>query len=122
MLTLIAQFGPNSIQPQNSRADLIVTDNYSALNSLTNFISQLFGVMTVLAGLFFIVYFVMGAFKWTAAGGDSGKVQKARDQMVQGVLGLILIVASYSIIGLIGTILGLEILDPMKAIGDIINI
>ncbi|HYD34893.1 MAG TPA: hypothetical protein VD999_02400 [Vitreimonas sp.] len=93
----------------------------TALKNLELFVSQILGFLTVLAALFFIVYFVMGAFKWTAAGGDSGKVGKARDQMIQGVMGLIIIVAAYGVMGLIGRIVGIDVLSPGQSLLDIIN-
>lgn len=124
MLTLLAQFGNRGIQPQQGNY-LVPTDDATGQQALSNvelFMSQIIGLLTVTASLFFIVYFVMGAFKWTAAGGDGGKVSKARDQMVQGVLGLILIVASYAVIGVIGTLLGLNILNPKTQLENILNL
>ena len=114
MLTLLAQFG-NGLQAPGDRFNTYAGDSASGYNALDNaeyLISQLLGFLTVFASLFFIVYFFMGALKWTAAGGDAGKVSKARDQMIQGVVGLIVIVASYSVVGLIGQIIGLDILTP----------
>lgn len=92
----------------------------STLSNLELFISNLLGIITVLASLFFIVYFVSAAFKWSTAGGDSGKIEKAREQMIQGALGLILMIASYSIIGLLGRIIGLDILNPAQMIDQLI--
>lgn len=77
------------------------------------------GMLSLIATLFFIVYFFLGALKWVTAGGDSGKVGKARDEMIQGVVGLIVVVAAYGIIGLIGTVLGIDILNPARAIQEL---
>lgn len=123
MLTLIAQFGDQGIVPSEGRFLPSTTDTTGAqaLTQLELFISNILGFLTVTAAIFFIVYFVMGAYKWTAAGGDSGKVSKARDQMIQGVLGLILIVASYGIIGVIGTVVGINILNPAEQIQRIMG-
>lgn len=101
-----------------------VTDAYSkgstteagALSNLELFLSNLIGFMTTLAAVFFIVYFFMGAFSWVTSGGDKGKTEKAREQITQGVLGLVLIIAAYAIIGLIGSIIGLDILTPGEQI------
>jgi len=79
--------------------------------SLETYVSDVIGIITVLAALFFIVYSFLAAFQWVTSGGDSGKVTKARDHLVWGTLGLILIVATYSILGLIGGLIGFSILD-----------
>lgn len=86
-------------------------------DSLEIYISDILGIITILAALFFIVHAFLAAFQWVTSGGDSGKVTKARDRLTWSTLGLILIVATYSILGLIGGLVGLSILD----IGELIR-
>lgn len=113
-----ANFGNSGIQPVSPLGAGAATDPTGELEIL---ISTGIGVLTVVGSLFFIAYFFMAGIKWLTAGGDGSKVQKARDEMIQGVLGLIVIVASYGIIGLISTILGLNILNPAQQIDKIIG-
>lgn len=94
--------------------------NQSFINSLETYVSDIIGVITILAALFFIVYAFTAGFEWVTAGGDSGKVGKARDRLLWSTLGLVLIVAAYSIIGLIGSLVGLNLLDLSKMINNII--
>lgn len=95
-------------------------DALSPLKDFETIISTSVGILTVVSSLFFIVYFFMAALKWITAGGDGGKVGKARDEMVQGIMGLIVVVAAYGIIGLVGTIIGIDILNPAKAVFEIL--
>lgn len=123
MLTLIAQTSLGTLRPPtDSYSDGSAASAVNATANLENFISAIIGLLTILAGLFFIVYFLLAAFKWITAGGDSGKVSKARDQIIQGIIGLILIVAAYSVVGLIGTVLGLDLLHPGTAIMSLVNL
>ena len=48
------------------------------------------------------------------ASGDKGKLEKAQLQITQAITGIIIIVAAYAIVAIIGTVLGLDILlnDP----------
>lgn len=87
-----------------------------ALTSLETFISHILGLLTIVGSIFFIVNFFLAALNWISAQGESGKIQKARDQMIQGVVGLVIIIGSYGIIGLIGTMVGLNLLNPKDAI------
>ena len=87
-----------------------------ACNSLEQIISTILGFLTVLAGLVFLLYFVFGALQWTLAGGDQGKVDTAKKQMTNGAIGLIIIIVSYGIMGVIGGALGLDLLNPGAAI------
>ncbi|MCC6711004.1 MAG: hypothetical protein IT416_01490 [Candidatus Pacebacteria bacterium] len=56
------------------------------------------GAITVL------IFFVWGAIEWIGSGGDKGKVENARNRITQAVIGLVVLVGSYAIIGFIGEI------------------
>jgi hypothetical protein len=116
--TLIAQFGNSGFESASTQflidTSSVGAANCSALSTLELTISRIIGVITMISALFFIVYFFLAAFQWITAGGDSGAINKARDKMTQGVIGLIIIIASYSVIGLVGTVIGLDILNPLN--------
>ncbi len=84
--------------------------------SFGGFISSVITTLTVVGSLAFVVYFTVAGLKWISAGGDKGKVAEAQTQMTQSAIGLIAIVASYFIIGIVGAVLGLDILNPFKAL------
>jgi hypothetical protein len=117
MLQLIAQanFG-QGITNNSSLFSESSGEGLNAYSNLESLISSMIGLLTVLGGIFFVFFFVLGAFQWITAGGDSSKVEKARNQMIQGVLGLVVMVAAYAIIGLIGTVVGLDLLRPGAAL------
>lgn len=56
-------------------------------------------------GLLVIFYFVWGAFEWITAGGESGKLEKARLRMMHAIVGLLILVSSFVILGYISTAL-----------------
>lgn len=118
MLTLIAQFG-GGFDTQDAPFTEGIETNEGALSNLELFISNVIGVLTVFAAIFFVVYFLIAALSWVTSGGDSGKLQSARERMLHGVLGLILVVAAYGIIGLIGSIIGFDILNPAEKLLEI---
>ncbi len=113
MLTLIAQFG-GGFDTGDAPFSEGVETNEGALTNLESFISNIIGVLTVFGAIFFIVYFLIAALAWVTSGGDSGKLQNARERMLHGVLGLIILVAAYGIVGLIGSIIGFDILSPAE--------
>ena len=114
-------FGGGITPPSDAFNSANSTVGETSLQNLETFISNGLGLLTILAGLFFIFYFVSAGMNWITAGGDSGKIQKARDQMVQSVLGLIIIAISYGIVGLVGSFLGIQILQPGNAVLKIIH-
>lgn len=117
----LAQFG-SGLQPivENAYTEGVIANNTNALTTLELFISNMLGLGTVVGSIIFIAYFLLGAISWIGAGGDSSKINKARDQMIQGAVGLIVLVAMYAIVGLIGTIVGLDILNPATVLYDLI--
>ncbi|NCN06342.1 MAG: hypothetical protein GW946_00680 [Candidatus Pacebacteria bacterium] len=52
-------------------------------------------------GLAVVVLFLQGGIEWVTSGGDSGKLEKARNRMVQGAIGLFVLVSSFTLIAYI---------------------
>lgn len=111
---LIADLPLGNFQPVTESFSKGSTDanGLGAAKNLELFVSNAIGIITILAGLSFVLYFVLGALNWTTAGGEQAKVTKARDQMVQSVIGMVVVVISYALIGVVGTFLGFDFLNP----------
>ncbi len=86
---------------------------------IESLISNTLVVLTVVAGLAFTIYFLLGGLNWITAGGDKGKIDKAKAMMSNGAIGIIIIAVSYAIVWIVGTALGLNILEPGKIIGGL---
>jgi len=87
-----------------------------AAGVFTGIISNIIGVMTIVAGIWFIFQFIIGAYGYLAAGGDPKKMSDATAKITSALIGLVVIVAAYAIISLLGALLGFEILKPAKLI------
>ncbi len=83
---------------------------------LVKFVSTFIGFLTALAGLMFLIYLIFAALSWITSGGDKGKVEHAREQMTQAALGLVVVIAAYSIAGIVGGVLGINILNPIQVL------
>ena len=88
----------------------------SATTQVERVFTMIFGFLTIVAGLSFLIYFLIGAINWVTAGGDSKKVDTAKSYMTNGAIGMIAIIASYAIIKIVGTVLGFEILNPAQTL------
>jgi amino acid transporter len=71
----------------------------------TEYFILLWRAAITIGAILVIVYFVWGAIEWITAGGDSGKIEKARQRIFNAILGLILLVASFAIVGFVGALL-----------------
>lgn len=114
----LSQFG--SFEPVGAAWSDGSDTRAGVLGNVELFISSFLGIITVIAGLYFIVNFLLAAMNWVTAGGDSGKIGTARDKMIQSTIGLIVVVGGYAIVGLIGSIVGLDILNPAASLDAII--
>lgn len=66
------------------------TSIYSSLGSL---IGVLFGVL----GIIFLLLVLRAGFMWMTAQGDPKAITKAKDIMIQAVVGLVILLSAYSI-------------------------
>lgn len=73
----------------------------------SSFITTLIGVMTVIAIIWFIIQFMIGAVGILGSSGDKGKMAEARGKITSAVIGLVVVVAGVFFIGLVGEVLGL---------------
>ncbi len=116
MSQLLAQSKPlgNITTPGGYKPGAGIEGSTSAVEKL---ISNVLVVLTVVAGLAFTLYFLLGGLNWITAGGDKGKIDKAKGMMTNGAIGLIVIAVSYAITWIVGKALGIDILNP----GTVIN-
>lgn len=101
----ITGLGPLSGFGSNPTVDEVV-DLFSRV------ISIIIGFLTVIAGLWFIFQFIIGALGWLSAGGDKAKVEESQKKITNSIIGLVVVIASIFIIDLIGTLIGIDILSP----------
>jgi hypothetical protein len=93
----------------------------TALKSVTTVISSIIGLLTVIAGIWFIFMFLIGGYTWMTSMGDKHKLEEARDRIVNALIGLVIIVAGWGVLALVGQFFGWDILitDPASIIGNI---
>ena len=82
-------------------------------------ISNIMGFLTVVAGLGFLFYFLIGAVNWLVSTGDQQKITTARNQMLNAIIGLVITVAAWPIIYIIAKLLGIPIDNPADLINQI---
>lgn len=116
MITRLAQFGRFAPPVENQYTSDAASNPFGIVELI---VSNMIGLLTVIAGLYFVVNMILAGMKWLGSGGESGKVADARMQIIQSVLGIIVIVAAYSIIGIIGTIVGFDILNPAQLLNQL---
>lgn len=117
-LNLIAQ-GEETIGDPLGGFGPLGLEGGDAPSVFANIISGAIGLLTIIAGIYFIFVLITGAISWLSAGGDKGAVENARKRITSGLIGLIVVVSAIFIVRLIATLLGIEaILDPAAFINN----
>ena len=83
-------------------------------------VSNIVGFLTMIGGLMFLIYFILGGLNWITAGGDPGKVDEAKKKTTGAAIGMIIVVVAYAIALIVGQVLGIDILNPVSQI-DLLN-
>lgn len=71
---------------QKSVDGMIVKGINKGINLVLTFVGVLFLILTIVAG-----------FKWMTARGNESEVEKAKKMLVQGIIGLLIVLAAYAL-------------------------
>jgi hypothetical protein len=77
------------------------------VTTIANIISTTIGLMTVIAGVYFIFNIITAAIGIISSAGDKGNLETARTKMTHSVIGLIVTISALFIVGLLTTVLGI---------------
>ena len=72
---------------------------------LVFFISNLLRIGSILAGLWVLLNFILAGYNLLSSGGDSGAYSKVTQRLTMSVVGIVVIVAAYTIVGIISWVL-----------------
>lgn len=66
--------------------------------SFSTILSFIIKFFFVVAGIAALIYLLWGAFSWVTSGGDKGNVEKARDKIVNAIVGILLIIVVVAVV------------------------
>ena len=78
----------------------------SGASAFSSFISTAIGLMTIVAGIWFIFTFFIGAIGIISAGSDKQALESSRKKITTGIIGFVVVVAAVFLVDLISTLLG----------------
>lgn len=77
----------------NQVSNTIQLGNQDIRTTIASIINVLMGLLGIIA----VVIILIGGFKWMTAGGGDEKVAEAKKYIMQGIIGLVVILAAWSI-------------------------
>lgn len=88
-------------------------------NTFTDTISRIIGVLTIIAGIWFLLQLIIGGIAWIQAGADKQGAENARKRLTNGFIGLLVTVLAYALLGVVGAFVGIDIINLNSAIVNI---
>ena len=95
------------------------TTGLEAVNQITRVVSSVVGLLTIISSIWFLFQLIFGGYAWISSAGDSKKLADARQRIMNGFLGLIIVIGAWAIAALVGQFLGYDILNPGTYIGSL---
>jgi len=84
----------NALGGANQAATISGVDTKSSVES---YVQSLTTIALSLIGVIFFILMLYGGFKWMMAKGEAKEVDKAKDIITMGVIGLVVIILAYAI-------------------------
>ena len=75
-------------------------------------IARLFATVVMVGGLALLLFFTLGGISWITAGNDQAKVEKARNQITNAIVGMGVLVATVAVALLLSGVFGFNLLNP----------
>lgn len=86
--------------------------------ALGSLISSLVGALFIAGFLLSFVYLIMGGISWISAGGDKTKLEAARDNITNSIIGIIIVGAAFALTSLVASFFGFDINSlPIPTVG-----
>lgn len=81
----------------------------TGFKSLGNAISNVITLAFAVAVLIVLVMLILGAYEWIVSGGDKEAVGKARNRIINALLGLVVLAVAFALAKVFGSFVGLNL-------------
>ncbi len=89
------------------------TDGTTALEKI---IGQFFGLLTIIAVIFFTVQIILAGYAFISSNGDQDKIKTSRKRLTEGALGLTIVVVAVGLGSFLASLLGIKNALDLNAI------
>lgn len=95
-------------------------DPTAAVAGILNGVSSLIGFLTIVAAIWFLFQILFAGYQWITAGGDPKHLQEARDRIVHAFIGIVIVIASWSLLAVVGQFFGFNsLVNPAEFIKNV---
>ncbi len=77
--------------------------------SLSDFIANALVLVFTVGAFLVLIMLIVGAYEWIASGGDKEAVAKARNRIINALIGLLVLAIAFALVRLVGQFTGLNL-------------
>lgn len=88
---------------------IIISPPSVGYKSLSNFIQNALVLVFTVGAFLVLIMLIIGAYEWIASGGDKEAVGKARNRIINALVGLLVLAIAFALVNLIGQFTGINI-------------
>lgn len=101
-----------SLELAEATVRILPTGQFSSLNNVTivSLISAFVIFSLIIASLSFVFTLIFGGIRWIVSGGKNEKVDEAKNQIVNALIGLLIIFSAWAIINFVSVFFGVELM------------
>ncbi|HEY1085888.1 MAG TPA: pilin [Candidatus Saccharimonadales bacterium] len=85
------------------KTDAVCSQVNTGPANTNTFIQNVIGTLIFAVGVISVIMIVIGGIRYATSDGDSGKVKSAKDTILYSVVGLVVALLSYAIVGFVFT-------------------
>jgi lysylphosphatidylglycerol synthetase-like protein (DUF2156 family) len=71
--------------------------NINSNTTVQTLIGAIIQIVLGFLGVIFVILIIISGYQWMMAGGNSDAINKARDRMINAIIGLVIVLAAYAI-------------------------
>ena len=101
LLLLPLSVSAQAVDPRKSLQDAASNTGLKTDKDPVEIIVDIINVLLYFLGSIFLVLILWAGFKWMTAAGNNDAIKKSRDTIINSVVGLIIIFASYAIVNFV---------------------
>jgi hypothetical protein len=87
--------------------------------AIGSLISSFIGAFLIFSFVVAFMYLMLGGFNWITSGGDKAKLQAARDEITNAIVGLVIVGAAWALMTVVGNFIGINFPNlPIPVVGQ----
>jgi hypothetical protein len=82
--------------------------NETGLTNAGNLVSAIISMLLIITTIASLIFFIVGGIGWVTSDGDKGKLETARNRILQAIVGLVIVASAWAVWLFVGKFIGID--------------